>query len=53
MCPPSLQDRQFKPLIRPIWYFDIDVQGEGIVDTTIHLVDMISMDVVSRITHRL
>jgi predicted dehydrogenase len=30
-----------KPLIRPAWYFDIDVQGEGIVDTTIHLVDMI------------
>jgi hypothetical protein len=29
-----------KPLVRPIWYFDIDVQGEGIVDTTIHLVDM-------------
>jgi predicted dehydrogenase len=30
-----------KPLVRPVWYFDIDVQGEGIVDTTIHLVDMI------------
>jgi predicted dehydrogenase len=29
-----------KPLVRPIWYFDIGVQGEGIVDTTIHLVDM-------------
>jgi predicted dehydrogenase len=29
-----------KPLVRPVWYFDIDVQGEGIVDTTIHLVDM-------------
>jgi predicted dehydrogenase len=29
-----------KPLVRPIWYFDIDIQGEGIVDTTIHLVDM-------------
>jgi predicted dehydrogenase len=28
------------PLVRPVWYFDIDVQGEGIVDTTIHLVDM-------------
>ena len=28
------------PLVRPAWYFDIDVQGEGIVDTTIHLVDM-------------
>jgi predicted dehydrogenase len=30
-----------KPLVRPAWYFDIDVQGEGIVDTTIHLVDMV------------
>jgi len=29
-----------KPLVRPTWYFDIDVQGEGLVDTTIHLVDM-------------
>jgi predicted dehydrogenase len=29
-----------KPLVRPPWYFDIGVQGEGIVDTTIHLVDM-------------
>jgi predicted dehydrogenase len=29
-----------KPLVRPTWYFDIDIQGEGIVDTTIHLVDM-------------
>ena len=29
-----------KPLVRPAWYFDINVQGEGIVDTTIHLVDM-------------
>ena len=29
-----------RPLIRPVWYFDINVQGEGIVDTTIHLVDM-------------
>ncbi len=29
-----------KPLVRPTWYFDINIQGEGIVDTTIHLVDM-------------
>ncbi len=28
------------PLVRPEWYFDINIQGEGIVDTTIHLVDM-------------
>ncbi len=28
------------PLVRPKWYFDINIQGEGLVDTTIHLVDM-------------
>jgi len=29
-----------KPLVRPAWYFDIDVQGDGITDVTTHLVDM-------------
>lgn len=29
-----------QPLIRPPWYFDINVQGEGIIDVTTHLVDM-------------
>ena len=29
-----------KPLVRPPWYFDVAVQGEGIVDVTTHLVDM-------------
>jgi predicted dehydrogenase len=29
-----------KPLVRPVWYFDVNVQGDGIVDTTAHLVDM-------------
>lgn len=29
------------PLIRPLWYFDVEQQGEGIVDVTTHLVDMI------------
>jgi hypothetical protein len=28
------------PLIRPPWFFDIRIQGEGIVDVTTHLVDM-------------
>ena len=27
-------------LVRPPWHFDINVQGEGIVDVTTHLVDM-------------
>jgi len=28
------------PLKRPAWYFNTDVQGEGIVDLTTHLVDL-------------
>jgi predicted dehydrogenase len=29
------------PLQRPPWYFDVSQQGEGIVDVTTHLVDMV------------
>ncbi len=29
------------PLIRPAWFFDVEQQGEGMVDITTHLVDMI------------
>ncbi len=29
------------PLERPAWYFDTEQQGEGIVDVTTHLVDLI------------
>ena len=29
------------PLIRPAWFFDVDQQGEGIVDVSTHLVDLI------------
>jgi len=29
------------PLIRPAWFFDVEQQGDGIVDVTIHLVDLI------------
>ena len=29
-----------KPLVRPPWYFDINIQGEGITDVTTHLVDI-------------
>lgn len=28
------------PLKRPAWYFDVEQQGEGIVDVTTHLVDL-------------
>ena len=30
-----------KPLVRPAWFFDINEEGEGIVDVTTHLVDLI------------
>lgn len=29
-----------QPLVRPMWYFDTAVQGEGITDVTTHLVDL-------------
>lgn len=29
-----------EPLRRPAWYFDVNQQGEGIVDVTTHLVDL-------------
>ncbi len=30
-----------QPLVRPQWFYDVEQQGEGIVDVTTHLVDMI------------
>lgn len=30
-----------QPLIRPAWFFDVGQQGEGIVDVSTHLVDLI------------
>ncbi|MBD3374054.1 oxidoreductase [candidate division KSB1 bacterium] len=32
------------PLKRPPWYFDVNQQGEGIVDVTTHLVDLIQWE---------
>src|SRR5690606_27371062 len=29
------------PLIRPAWYYDVDQLGNGLVDVTTHLVDLI------------
>ncbi len=29
-----------KPLVRPAWYFDTAVQGEGITDITTHFIDL-------------
>ena len=33
-----------KPLIRPEWFFDVNQQGEGIVDVTTHLVDLVQWE---------
>ena len=33
-----------KPLKRPPWYFDVTQQGEGIVDVTTHLVDLVQWE---------
>lgn len=30
-----------QPLIRPVWFFDVEQQGNGIVDVTTHLVDLV------------
>jgi len=32
------------PLTRPAWYFDVEQEGEGIVDVTTHLVDLIQWE---------
>jgi predicted dehydrogenase len=32
------------PLIRPQWYYDVDQEGNGLVDVTTHLVDMIQWE---------
>jgi predicted dehydrogenase len=32
------------PLTRPAWFFDVSQQGEGIVDVTTHLVDLIQWE---------
>ncbi len=30
-----------EPLVRPTWFFDVKQQGEGMVDVTTHLVDLV------------
>jgi predicted dehydrogenase len=32
------------PLQRPAWFFDVDQQGEGIVDVSTHLVDLVQWE---------
>ncbi|SHF65659.1 Putative oxidoreductase C terminal domain-containing protein [Mariniphaga anaerophila] len=38
------------PLQRPAWFFDVNQQGEGIVDVTTHLVDMIQWEAFPEVT---
>jgi predicted dehydrogenase len=33
-----------QPLVRPPWFFDVKEEGEGIVDVTTHLVDLIQWE---------
>lgn len=39
-----------KPIKRPPWFFDVAQQGEGIVDVTTHLVDLIQWEVFPEVT---
>jgi predicted dehydrogenase len=39
-----------KPLVRPPWFFDVQQQGEGIVDVTTHLVDLIQWEAFPGVT---
>ncbi|MBS1669327.1 MAG: Gfo/Idh/MocA family oxidoreductase [Bacteroidetes bacterium] len=32
------------PLVRPAWYFDVAQQGEGIVDVSTHMVDLVEWE---------
>ncbi len=35
------------PLVRPPWFFDVNEEGEGIVDVTTHLVDLVQWEAFS------
>ncbi len=36
-----------QPLVRPAWFFDVNEEGEGLVDVTTHLVDLVQWEVFS------
>jgi predicted dehydrogenase len=38
------------PLIRPDWFFDVEKEGDGIVDVTTHLVDLIQWEAFPEMT---
>jgi len=33
-----------QPLVRPAWFFDVNEEGDGIVDVTTHLVDLVQWE---------
>lgn len=33
-----------QPLIRPDWFFDVEIEGNGLVDVTTHLVDLVQWE---------
>jgi len=38
------KDVSGNPLVRPPWFFDVNEEGEGIVDVTTHLVDLVQWE---------
>jgi predicted dehydrogenase len=38
------KDVSGSPLVRPAWFFDVNEEGEGIVDVTTHLVDLVQWE---------
>ena len=43
-CSPFVKNRFRKTLVRPAWFLDTNQQGEGIVDVTTHLVDLVQWE---------
>jgi predicted dehydrogenase len=39
-----------EPLVRPTWFFDVNQQGEGMVDVTTHLVDLVQWSCFPNVT---
>lgn len=39
-----------EPLVRPSWFFDVNQQGEGMVDVTTHLVDLVQWSCFPNVT---
>jgi predicted dehydrogenase len=37
-------------LVRPTWFFDVNQQGEGMVDVTTHLVDLVQWSAFPNVT---